>query len=95
MVGRPTDTVAAPNGQSHVRAARGMGDNPHFGEQLAAIAVASRLDEPPPDCVASELDAIAHAELFKDVRTMALDGLFADEQDLGDFAACVAPPPPA
>ena len=40
-----------------------------------------RFDESAPDRVAGQLDAVAHAELFEDVRAVALDGLDADHQD--------------
>src|SRR5687767_7306850 len=46
----------------------------------------SGLHEPLADRVADELDPVAHAELGEDVRAMALDGLLADDQQLGDLA---------
>ena len=46
----------------------------------------SGLDEPAADRVAGELDAVAHAELVEHARAMALDGLRADDERLGDLA---------
>ena len=47
------------------------------------------LDEPAADRVAGQLDAVAHAELLEDVRPVALDGLLADHERLGDLVAGV------
>src|SRR5215217_1544784 len=43
------------------------------------------LDEAAADGVARQLDAVAHAELLEDVRAVTLDGLLADEQQVGDL----------
>src|SRR4051812_28130771 len=45
----------------------------------------SGLDQAAADRVARQLDAVAHAELAEDVRPVALDGLRADHEDLGDL----------
>src|SRR5699024_3972341 len=45
----------------------------------------SGLDQPTPDGVAGELDAVAHPELVEDVLAVALDGLDADEERLRDL----------
>src|SRR5437870_4596328 len=44
-----------------------------------------RLDQSALDRVAGELDPIAHAELLEDVGSVALHGLLADDQRLGDL----------
>src|SRR5215213_9933900 len=46
---------------------------------------ASGFDEPAPNGVPSQFDAIAHAELLEDVRPVALDGLLGDEEHLADL----------
>src|SRR5437660_364512 len=50
----------------------------------------SRFDEPVPNRVAGQLDAVAHAELLEDVRAVAIDRLLADHQGLGDLPVGVA-----
>src|SRR5918992_396047 len=52
--------------------------------ELAIRAKCSRFDETAADRVSSELDAVAHPQLLQDVRTMALYGLDADHEHLGD-----------
>ena len=49
-----------------------------------------RLDEAAADRVARQLDAVVHAELLEDVRAVALDGLLADHQRVGDLPGAVA-----
>ena len=44
-----------------------------------------RLDQAAADRVAGQLDAVAHAELVEDVLPVALDGLDADHELLGDL----------
>ena len=44
-------------------------------------------DEPAPDGVAGQLDAVAHAELLEHVGAVAIDRLLADEELLGDLLA--------
>ena len=52
----------------------------------ARTAVARHgLYEPAADGVAGEFDAVAHAELFEDVRAVALDRLLGDEEHLADL----------
>src|SRR5262245_8265169 len=51
-----------------------MGATPHL-----------RLDEPPPDRVARELDTVAHAELAEDVGAVALHRLEADDEHRRDL----------
>src|SRR5919202_4048302 len=51
---------------------------------------ASGGDEPAADRVAREVDAIAHAELLEHVGPVAVDGLAADHEQLGDLVAGVA-----
>src|ERR671918_2875668 len=58
---------------------RGPGRHEPFGDGI------SGLNESPLDRVARQLDAIAHAELFEDVRTMSLHRLHADDEHLGDL----------
>src|SRR4051794_17432310 len=78
-----------------------MGVAPHLAARRPSRATLARraargarralgLDEPPADRVPGQLDAVAQAELLEDVRAMALDGLLADRQELGDVAARVA-----
>src|SRR5687768_9509681 len=43
------------------------------------------LDQPATNRVAGQLDAVAHAELVEDVLAVALDGLDADPELLGDL----------
>src|SRR5215208_1094901 len=49
-----------------------------------------RLDEAAADRVARQLDAVPHAELLEHVRAVAVNGLLAEEEDLGDLLARVA-----
>ena len=51
----------------------------------------SGLDEPAPDRVAHELDAVAHPELAQDVRAVGLDRLLGQVEQLGDLAVRCAP----
>src|SRR3954470_2623429 len=48
-----------------------------------------RRDQSPADGVARQVDAVAHPELLEDVRSMAVDGLAADEEHAGDLIARV------
>ena len=53
----------------------------------AVVAIGSRpqplgLDQPAPDCVAGELDAVAHSQLVEDVLAVAFDRLDADNEFL-------------
>lgn len=50
----------------------------------------SGFDQPTADCVAGELHSVVHVELLEDVRAMALDGLDADHQRVGDLLVAVA-----
>src|ERR1700704_144580 len=68
--------------------ARRRNANLSLGSPIAA-RLSLRLDEPPPDCVAHELDAVAHAELAQNVGAMGLNGLLGQVQDLGDLGVRV------
>src|SRR5262249_53551037 len=50
----------------------------------------SRIDEAVADRVASELHTVTHPELLEDVRTVAIDGLLADDERLGNLPVGVA-----
>src|SRR5215212_6809438 len=62
-----------------------MGCAPHVRPRAAPVPPGSGLDEPAPDRVARELDAVAHPELLEDVRAVAFDGLLGDVQQLADL----------
>src|SRR5918997_2228110 len=51
----------------------------------SAIWWSSGLDQPAPDRVAHELDAVAHLELAHEVRAMGLDRLLRQMQRLADL----------
>src|SRR5215210_6746929 len=48
---------------------------------------ASGFYEAPFDRVTGQLDAVAHSELLKDIGSMAVDGLVADDQRFRDLLA--------
>ena len=54
---------------------------------VTADLVRLRHDEAAPDGVAGELHAVSHAQLLEHVRAVAVDGLLADEELLGDLLA--------
>src|SRR5919106_3517493 len=63
----------------------------HRGRPLSrSRSSASGLDEPAADRVAGERDAVAQPELVENVLAVALNGVFAEVQHLGDLAAAVA-----
>jgi hypothetical protein len=71
-----------------------MGCRPHIAGVRGAVPPNCRsrwsgLHEAAADRVAGEFDAIMHAELFEDVRAMALDGLLADDQHVRDLVVGV------
>src|SRR5436309_2056864 len=47
-------------------------------------------DQPTPDRVAREVDAVAHLELLEDVGPVPVDGLAADDEHSRDLVAGVA-----
>jgi hypothetical protein len=53
------------------------------GRLLALVGL--RLDQPTLDRVPRELYAVAHAEFLEDVLAVAVDGLDADEERIGDL----------
>src|ERR1700685_4636249 len=55
------------------------------GARTRPIVERLRLDQPPADRVANELDAVAHPELAQHVRAVGLDRLLGQMQDLRDL----------
>src|SRR5215216_580785 len=103
--GRSTMRVTPPNWCSSDGAAmtplatrsrqlrRSAGPDSALGPEKALLvplwARRSRLNKPAADRVPRQLDAIAHAELLEDVRSMALDGLLRDVQQRPDLVVRV------
>src|SRR5689334_600933 len=56
---------------------------------LAALRAVSGGDESAADGVSGELDAVAHPEFLEHVGAVAVDGLAADDEQLGDLVAGV------
>ena len=51
---------------------------------------ATRLHQPAPNRVPRQLDPVVHPELVEDVRAVAVDGLLADHERVGDLPGAVA-----
>ena len=49
-----------------------------------------RLNQPLPDCVAGQLDSVAHANLFSDAILVTVDRLRRQMKLAGDLFGCVA-----
>src|SRR3954454_24843281 len=72
-----------PHPGSPSSAAGAIGPTPHLAGSRAEASLG--LDQPAPDRVPRQLDTVAHAELVEDVLAVAVDGLDADEQGVGDL----------
>jgi hypothetical protein len=62
-----------------------VGRSPGVREQATADCDELGLDEAAADCVACEVDAVAHAELAEDVGAVAFDGFDAENERRCDF----------